>query len=320
MNTRHLSRRAALIGLASMASATVAAQAPMKIIVPWAPGGSTDAIARVLAQRMTESQGRTVIVDNRPGAAGKIGTEAGARAAPDGSTLLLVELPHAIAPAVTLRLPYAFPRDFAPITLVGTTPLILFTNADASAPADLRSFMARARGKSPLALAHSGPGTVSHLASELLAARSGVTFTLVPYKGSAPALVDVAGGVLAGHFSSLAAGAPLLGAGKLRALAVTSATRLPQLPDVPTLAELGVPDVAIDQWWALVGPAQVPAATLDKIRADAVSAIGHPATRDKLSSLGVVLRTSTREDLAAFMQAEVQRWGTVARSVGLKPE
>lgn len=320
MNIRNFSRREVLGTLAALASTPALTQTAMKIIVPWAAGGSTDAIARAIAQRMSETLGRSVIVDNRPGAAGQIGTEAGARAAPDGNTLLLVELPHAIAPAVTLKLPYSFPRDFAPITLVGTTPLILFAGADAGAPQDFRTFMARAKSGPPLALAHSGAGTVSHLASELLAARTGVKFTLAPYKGSAPALIDVAAGVLAGHFSSLAAGSSLLNAGKLRGLAVTSVNRLPQLPNVPTLSELGVPDISIDQWWALVGPAQTPPEVLEKLRAEATSAIGHPAVHDRLSSLGVVLRTSTRGELATFMQAEVQRWGAVARNVGLKPE
>ncbi|HYF17343.1 MAG TPA: tripartite tricarboxylate transporter substrate-binding protein [Ramlibacter sp.] len=323
MTSLPLTRRQAVVALAALAGGPAIAQQqqPGRIIVPWAPGGSTDAIARALAQRMGELTGRTLVVDNKSGAAGQIGTEAGAKAAPDGSTLLLVELPHAIAPAVTLKLPYEFPRDFAPITLVGTTPLILFTTADGGAPADFQSFMARARGPQPLALAHSGAGTVSHLSSELLTARTGVKFTLVPYKGSAPALVDVAGGVLAGHFSSLAAGGALLKGGKLRALAVTSASRLPLLPDVPTLAELGVRDMAIDQWWALVAPASTPPAVLERIRGEASSALTSPAVRDKLTSLGIVLRASaSREELAGFMQGEVQRWGAVARSVGLKPE
>jgi tripartite-type tricarboxylate transporter receptor subunit TctC len=321
--TMNLTRRHAVLGLlaAGLARPASAQAVPMKIIVPWAPGGSTDAIGRALAQRLSETTGRTVIVDNKPGAAGQIGTDAVAKAPPDGNNLLIVELPHAIAPAVTARLPYEFPRDFAPITLLGTTPLILFTTADAGAPADFASFMARAKGGPPLALAHSGAGTVSHLSSELLAARSGAKFTLVPYKGSAPALIDVASGIVAGHFSSLAAGSSLLNAGKLRALAVTSANRLPALGNVPTLDELGVRDMAVDQWWALVGPAKSNADMLEKLREQVAAAMAYPAVRDRLSSLGIVLRSSaSRAELASFMQSEVQRWGVVARNLGLKPE
>jgi tripartite-type tricarboxylate transporter receptor subunit TctC len=320
--TRPFTRRQALAGAFSLAVAPLATaqSVPVKIIVPWAPGGSTDAIARALAQRLSESTGKTVIVDNKPGAAGQIGTDAGAKAAPDGNTLLIVELPHAIAPAVTAKLPYDFPRDFAPVTLLGTTPLVLFTTADASSPADFAAFIARAKNGPPLALAHSGAGAVSHLSSELLAARTGAKFTLAPYKGSAPALVDVAGGTVAGHFSSLAAGNSLLQAGKLRALAVTSATRLPMLPNVPTLDELGIRDMVIDQWWALVAPARTSPELLEKLRADTIAAMGAPAVKDKLSSLGVVLRSSSRQELAAHMQSEVQRWGGVARNLGLKPE
>lgn len=317
-----LTRRHATLGLlaAALAPAAIAQAQPAKIIVPWAPGGSTDAIARALAQRLTESTGKTVIVDNKPGAAGQIGTDAGAKAAPDGNTLLIVELPHAIAPSVTAKLPYEFPRDFAPVTLLGTTPLVLFTSPGADAPADFAAFVARAKSGPPLALAHSGAGAVSHLSSELLAARTGAKFTLVPYKGSAPALIDVAGGTVAGHFSSLAAGASLLNAGKLRALAVTSASRVPMLPNVPTLDELGVRDMAIDQWWALVAPARTPPELLEKLRADTAAAMATPAVKDKLSSLGVVLRSSSRQELATFMQSEVTRWGAVARNLGLKPE
>jgi tripartite-type tricarboxylate transporter receptor subunit TctC len=320
--TPYLTRRRATLGLlaAALGPAAIAQSQPTRIIVPWSPGGSTDAIGRALAQRLSESTGKTFMVDNKPGAAGQIGTDAGAKAAPDGNTLLIVELPHAIAPAVTARLPYEFPRDFAPVTLLGTTPLVLFTTADAAAPADFAAFVARAKSGPPLALAHSGAGTVSHLSSELLAARTGTKFTLVPYKGSAPALVDVAGGIVAGHFSSLAAGSSLLQAGKLRALAVTSANRVPMLPNVPTLQELGVPDMAVDQWWALVAPARTPPELLDKLRGDTIAAMETPSVKDKLSSLGVVLRSTSRPDLAAFMQAEARRWGTAVRNLGLKPE
>ncbi|PIF75271.1 tripartite-type tricarboxylate transporter receptor subunit TctC [Variovorax sp. 54] len=321
--TLHPSRRQAVLALlaAGLAGQASAQTVPIRIVVPWAPGGSTDAIARVLAQRLSETMGRTVLVDNRPGAAGQIGTDSVAKAPPDGNSLLIVELPHAIAPAVTAKLPYDLLRDFAPVTLLGTTPLVFFTSADPAAPTDFASFVARAKSEPPLALAHSGAGTVSHLSSELLAARSGLKFTLVPYKGSAPALVDVAGGIVAGHFSSLAAGASLYQSGKLRALAVTSASRIPLLANVPTLKELGVRDMEIDQWWALVAPAHANTDMLEKLRGQVSAVMAHPGVKDKLSSLGIVLRfSSSRPELAEFMQGEVRRWGAVARSLALKPE
>lgn len=297
---------------------------PIKIIVPWAAGGSTDAIARAVAQRMTETLGKPVLVDNRPGASGQIGTDAAAKSAPDGYTLTIIELPHAIAPAVVSKLPYDLLRDFAPITLLGASPLILFVGAGSSA--DAKSYgdfikLAKAANAAP-AIAHSGQGTVSHLAAELLAAQTRIKFNMVPYRGSAPALVDVAAGTVAAHFATLASGAPLLSASKLRALAVTSDKRMPgaNTKDTPTLAELGVKGMQINQWWALVAPATTPLAVIERLRSEALAALAHPSVRERLSTLGVELKGSSRDELRGFVRAETQRWGEVARGIGLQPQ
>ena len=323
-----IQRRLLLTGAAaSLAVASFPARAaypdkPVRLIVPWAPGGSTDAIARAMAQRMGETLGQTVLVDNRPGAAGQIGTDAAAKAAPDGYTLTIVELPHAIAPAVVTKLPYDLLRDFTPITMIGTSPLILFASMGAES-VDFKTYLrdAKARAAAP-SLAHSGSGTVSHLAGELLAERTGVKFNMIPYRGSAPALTDVAAGTVSGHFATMASGASLLSAGKIRALVVTSSQRmdLPALKNVPTLAEEGIKGLEINQWWALVAPATTPLPVIDRLRADALAALAHPGVKERLSSLGVELKGSSRDELRSFMRAEAERWQAVARRIGLQPQ
>ncbi len=295
----------------------------IKIIVPWAPGGSTDAIGRALAQRLSETMGQPVVVDNRAGAAGQIGTDALAKSAADGYTLGIVELPHAIAPAVVAKLPYDLLRDFSPITLIGTSPLILFTGMGDDSK-DLKTFLktATATKGGPPAIAHSGSGTISHLVGEMFAQRTKIKFNMVPYRGSAPALVDVAAGTVAAHFATLASGAALLSAGKIRALAVTSNARMgvPALRDVPTFIELGVKDLVLNQWWALVAPITTPIDMLDKLRADTVAALASAGVQSRMSTLGVDLKGTSRDELRGFMRSESERWQTVARDIDLKPQ
>jgi tripartite-type tricarboxylate transporter receptor subunit TctC len=295
---------------------------PIKLIVPWAAGGSTDAIARAMAQRMTQSLGAPVVVDNRPGAAGQIGTEAAAKAAPDGYTLAIVELPHAIAPAVTARLPYDLLRDFTPVTMIGTSPLVFFAGMGDDSR-DFRTFIQTAAAASmPPAIAHSGAGTVSHLAAELLASRTKIRFNMVPYRGSAPALTDVAAGTVGGHFATLASGASLLGARRIRPLLVTSAQRvgLPGLDQVPALSESGLKGLEIDQWWAMMAPATTPLETIERLRREAIAALDHPSVRERMTVLGVQLKGSTTAELRAFMRAETERWRKVAHDIGLQPQ
>ena len=294
----------------------------VKIIVPWAPGGSTDAIARALAQSLTETTKQTFLVDNKPGAAAQIGTDAAAKSAPDGYTLAIVELPHAIAPAVVAKLPYDVLRDFAPITLLGTSPMILFTGVGPES-ADLKTFVKSALAtKAPPAIAHSGSGTVSHLVGEMFAQRTKIKFNQVPYRGSAPALTDVAAGLVAGHFATLASGAALLSGGKIRAAAVAGRRRLdtPALRNVPTFAELGYKDFEVNQWWALVAPATTPVETLEYLRSESIGALASPKVTERLSTLGVDLKGSTRSQLRGFMRSESERWQTVAKGIGLQPQ
>jgi tripartite-type tricarboxylate transporter receptor subunit TctC len=326
MPTMH--RRAFLAGSTALLTATGTAWAatypdrPIKLVVPWAAGGSTDAIARAMAQRMSQTIGSPVIVDNRPGAAGMIGTDAAAKAAPDGYTIAIVELPHAIAPAVTAKLPYDLLRDFTPVTMIGTSPLVFFAGMDDDSK-DFKTFLKTSAAKpAPPAIAHSGAGTVSHLAAELLASRTKIRFNMVPYRGSAPALTDVAAGTVAGHFATLASGASLLGANRIRPLLVTSTQRvnIPGLQNVPALAENNLKGMEIDQWWAMVAPATTPLDVIEKLRREAIAALEHPQVKERLSVLGVQMKGSTPGELRAFLRSEAERWQKAAREVGLQPQ
>ena len=294
---------------------------PVKLIVPWAPGGSTDAIARAIAQRMSATLGQSVIVDNRSGASGQIGTDAAAKAAPDGYTLAIVELPHAIQPAVVAKLPYDLLRDFTPVSLVGTSPLVLFANPNEFKTGEVKMFVQRARKPTaPLAIAHSGAGSSSHLAAEVFASRGTFKYVAVPYRGSAPALTDVAAGMVAAHFATLASGSSLYGAGKLSPLMVTGPIRLPALPNVPTAREAGIEGMDFNQWWAVVAPSTTPIEIVERLRAEIAAALAHPSTRERLSTLGIDLKASGRDELRTFMRGEVARWGAIARQAGVKPE
>lgn len=315
-----------LLAAVALAAASLAHAAfpdkPVKLIVPWAPGGSTDAVARAIAQRMSATLGQSVIVDNRSGASGQIGTDAAAKAAPDGYTLAIIELPHAIQPAVVARLPYDILRDFTPVSLVGTSPLVLFANPGEFKDGGIKGFLQRGRNTKapPLAIAHSGVGSSSHLAAEIFASQSGLKYVAVPYRGSAPALTDVAAGQVSSHFATLASGSSLHGAGKLTVLMVTGPSRLASLPDVPTAAEAGIKGMDFNQWWAVVAPATTPIEVVERLRSEVGAALAHPATRERLGTLGIELKGSTRDELRSFIRGEVSRWGEVARKAGVKPE
>lgn len=321
MKTRLLT--ALLLTCATLAGTAHAAypDKPIRLIVPWAPGGSTDAIARAIAQRMGETMGQSVVVDNRSGASGRIGTEAAARAAPDGYTFAIVELPHAIAPAVFNKMPYDLLRDFTPVSMVGTSPLLLFASSAQYKNGDIKGFLKNYRSsKVPLALAHSGNGSISHLSSELFSSATGIKVNAIPYRGSAPALTDVAAGQVDAHFATLASGSSLLGANRISALMVTGNARLATMPGVPTARETGIEGMQFNQWWALVAPATTPIEIVERLRSEAVAALAHPSTRERLTTLGIDLKGSTRDELRAFMRNEVDRWGAVVRKAGIKPE
>ena len=293
---------------------------PIKLIVPWGTGGSTDILARTLSQRLGQTLGQSVVVENKPGAAGAIGTEAMARAAPDGYTIGIIELPHAIAPSVVQKLPYDLQKDLQPIMLIGTSPLVLFTSAGLAAK-NVAELVAAAKAQpGTISLAHSGNGSSSHLAAELLQQKTGAKFVLASYKGSGPAMLDVTGNHVQGHFATMASGAGSLKTGKVNALAAASAKRVATMKDTPTFAEGSVSDFIIEQWWGLVVPKGTPPAVIEKIRAEVAAALGHVSIQDRMRELAIEPRPLGPDAFSTFVDSEVKRWAAVVKAAGIKPE
>jgi tripartite-type tricarboxylate transporter receptor subunit TctC len=292
---------------------------PIRLVVPWATGGSTDALARVVGQRMGATLGQEVLVENRAGAGGSLGVAAVAKAAPDGYTLTIIELPHAIAPAIVAKLPYDLGRDFAPISLIGTSALMLFTNPAVTGHQNVAGLLADARARpAALALAHSGNGASSHLAGELLQVRAGVRLNMVPYRGSGPALTDLAGSQVAAHFATLASATSLVSAGKVKPIAVASTRRMPVMPEVPTLAEAGVPGMVIEQWWGLVAPAATPEPVLQRLRRAANEMNADPAFVARLRQLGFDSTPLEDDAFRRFVVEDLARWKATASTARIR--
>jgi tripartite-type tricarboxylate transporter receptor subunit TctC len=288
---------------------------PVRIIVGYPPGGGVDVAARIVAQGLTEVWGtQNAIVDNRPGAAGSIGTELTAAAAPDGYTLMLCQIAsHAITPARAKKLPYDHVRDFAFVSMVGTTPNVIVTHPTL-AMKNLKDVIAYAK-KHPgkLNYGSSGVGASPNLSVELLKLMAGIDIVHVPYKGAAIAMADVMSGHLELMTGNLPGPLPQIKAGKLRGLAVTSAQRNARAPDVPTVAEQGVPGFDVSSWYGICTQAGVPKPIFDKLRADLLKALESPDTRKRLTDQAVDVKTSTPEQFVEHVKAETVRWTKVVR-------
>jgi tripartite-type tricarboxylate transporter receptor subunit TctC len=319
----NLCLRLGLIALAALALAAPARAFPTKpvrIIVPWPAGGSTDTIGRLVAQQLTPLLGQNVVIDNRAGGSGAIGIEFATRATPDGYSLAIIEVAHVVLSSTLARPPYNLMQDFAPITLIGTSPMILFVNAAVPAKS-VAEFIALARAKpGAVLMAHAGHGSFGHLLSELMQQRTGVRFTQVGYKGAAPAFIELAGGQVQAFTATLASGAGTLKTGRIAALAVAGTKRLDALPAVPTLTESGIPDFVVEQWWGLVTPVKTPPEVLARLHRDSVAAIEHPLVRERVSELAVVPGTSSPQAFKLLIDAEIKRWARVAADAGVKPE
>ena len=290
-------------------------------IVTGSPGALADIVSRQIALRLNERWGQPVVVENRAGAGLTIGTTIAAKAPPDGYTLLMSDR-TAIASARSLyrNLPYDPEKDLAPITLVATTPLVLVAHASVPA-ANLREFMAYAK-QQPAGLSHgtAGPGTVNHLAGELMKQMTGITMVPVHYKGTGAAMVAILGGEVKAGFSMPPIALPHLSAGRLKAYVVTSAKRIPGATEVPTVMEAGYPDLESEYWIGLLAPARTPAALLTKLNREFVEVLQTPAMRNVLLEQGSVPRPGTPEDFAGFIQSETGKWDKVIKGAGLKPE
>jgi tripartite-type tricarboxylate transporter receptor subunit TctC len=305
--------------VAPLASAQNYPSQPVRIVVPFPPAGATDSVARLISTRMAAATGWAFVIDNRPGASGNIGMEVAAKARADGYTLAMGQTANlAINPALYAKMPYDPLNDFVPIAMVAAQPVVLVVRAEASygTLADVVAAAKANPGKLTQALA--GNGTVGHLAGELLARRAGIKITNVPYKGAAPALSDLLGGQTDFMFSTPQAAVALVRSGKLRALAVSSARRLPVLPDVPTVAEAGYPGFDVVDWKVLVAPAGTPPAIVKALNAAVESALAQPATLRQLLADGSAPMGGTPEQAARTIQAESSRWGALVREAGIK--
>ncbi len=292
---------------------------PVRLVVPFPAGGTTDILARAVGQKLSEAWEQPVIVDNRPGAAGNIGSELVARSAPDGYTLLMGTVgTHAINASLYAKMPYDNVKDFVPVILVAGVPNVLVVNPalPANSVQELIAYAKANPGK--LNFASSGSGTSIHLSGELFKTMTGVQMTHVPYKGSAPALQDLAGGQVQLMFDNLPSALALIKAGKLRALAVTSTTRAAAIPDVPTVAESGLPGFEASSWFGILAPAGTPAPIVAKINADVAKWLASAEGKEKLLSQGANAAGGTPEDFAKHIQAETVKWAKVVKESGAK--
>ena len=295
---------------------------PIRLIVPYPPGGGTDFFARLVGAKMSEHIGQPIVVENRPGAATIIGAEAAARAAPDGYTVLLADSTTlAVNPSLYRKLPYDPQKDFLPISMTARFAMLLVVNPSLTKAASVKEFIAEAkRDPGKINFASVGAGTTHHLAMELFEQQSGISLNHIPYKGAAPAVQDLVGGQVPVMFLDLAAGAPQIRAGKIKALAVASARRISALPDVPTVAESGVPGFEAWAWQGLVVPAGTPQEVMTRLRVEYSKAVGDPALRQKLIDAGVEPLTSTPEELAAYIRSETAKWAKVVKEANIKVE
>ena len=292
---------------------------PLRVIVPFAPGGGSDFIGRFIAQRMSATLGQQVVVENKPGAGGMLGVEQGVKAAPDGYTLTLVASSYTVNPSL-YRLAFDPVADITPVIQLSQGPLLVVVGA--SLPyRTLTDLIAAARAKpGTIHYASSGQGSVIHLATEMFGAMAGVRMSHVPYKGTGPALTDTLSGQTQVFFSSTANAMGHVKGGKLRPLAVTTARRIPALPEVPTVAEAGVPGYETILWHGLIGPKGMPASVVERLNKEASAALGLKESAEQLQNDGVAPAGGSPAQFAALIQREIGLWRKVAAEAGVKPE
>ncbi len=307
-----------LMGSGGLASAESFPSRPVHILVPYAAGGAVDIIARTLGDVLAKTWGQQPVIDNRPGAGGIIASQALVQSAPDGYTLILVASGHPLNQFFYPKLPYDTFKDFTPITEVGYSPLALVVAGNSPA-ADLRSLLADMRQKpDAFSYATSGNGTSAHLAGELLKHMAKVQMTMVPYRGGAPAVTAVISGDVPIAMNPLAEVLSQVQGKTLRALAVTTKARSSVLPDVPTIAEQGVPDYDAAVWWGFLGPAGMPADLVDRLNRDLIAALRTPAVVERLRGLGAEPVGSSPAEFAAYMHAEADRWEPILKAANIK--
>src|SRR5258706_2769439 len=293
---------------------------PVRIISIFAPGGGNDVICRLVAQQLTERLKQQVIVENRVGANGIVGTEAAARSAPDGYTFTLIPSGHTVNASMYKKLPFDSIRDFTPITLAGSGPLVLAVHPSLPAK-NVKELIALAKARpDQLTYVSSGVGASGHLAGALFDSMTGTKMVHVPYKGMSLAVSDLMGGQVSMTFGTSLSVIPHVRTGRLRALATTGAQRSPALPELPTVAESGLPGYEASLWYGFVGPAGMPPEIVQRLNAEIAAILARPDTREKLASQGVDARSTTPDEFARILTADVARWAKVVQKLGLQAE
>jgi tripartite-type tricarboxylate transporter receptor subunit TctC len=309
---------AALACPAASAQSGVWPTKPVRIVVTFPPGGAPDTLARILADKWS-ALGQTITVDNKPGAGGNIGADLVAKSPADGTVLVLGTVgTHAINASLYDKMPYNNVKDFTPIAFLASTPNLLVVNK--SVPASNAKELIELARKSPLNFGSSGSGTSIHLSGELFNTLAGVKMQHIPYKGRAQAIPDLLGGRITMIFDNMPSALPLVKSGELKAIGVTSAQRSPAAPNIPTLAESGLPGFEATSWFALLGPANLPRDIQMRINAETAKAMAQPDVKEKLSTLGLDANVGTPEALAALIQTETVKWARVVKESGAKPD
>jgi tripartite-type tricarboxylate transporter receptor subunit TctC len=317
---------AALVAVALLGGpADLAAQSypsrPIRIIIPFPPGGAADVVARVLGQRINELHGQPLVLDNRPGAGGNLGAELAAHAQPDGYTLLMAPTSvYAVGASLYQKLTYDLVRDFAPVSMVANNPHVLVVNMQVpvNSVAELIALAKAQPGK--LSVASQGLGTVSHLEGELFRTMAGIEWLHVPYKGSTPALTDLLGDQVQVFFDSVVASRPHVQGGKLKALGVTASKRTVVWPELPTIAEAGLPGYAAESWFAVLAPAATPPEVVALLNKAVVTIMAEPATIERLLAAGLEPTSSTPEAVTAHIKSEIAKWAPIVKASGARLE
>jgi len=292
----------------------------IRIVVPFAPGGGTDVIARALAQEMAKDLGASIIIENKPGAGTIIGTQAVATSEPDGYTLLMGTFANAVNPTLNPKLPYDAHKDFAPVSLIARSFNIVVVNPKSPLQSVADLIAAAKAEPDKMSYGTFGTGTSAHLAGELFKSMAKVSMTAVPYKGAAPAITDVIGGQIQVVFTTVASAASLIEGGQLRALAVTSAQRSPAFPQLPTVAEAGVPGYAAEAWYGLFAPAKTPPEIVERLNKSVAKAVQSDAFRRLSVNEGLVMAAGSPEELDRYFLGEEARWRKVIKDAGIKAE
>jgi tripartite-type tricarboxylate transporter receptor subunit TctC len=317
--TAVLKRAAALVLLAAPAFALAQAypSKAVKVIIPFPPGGPTDVLGRIVAQRLSEKLGQPFVVENKPGASGMIGATQVAKAPADGYTILINASLHVINPSLYAKMQHDPIKDFAPVSQIADVPMVLVVNK-ANPAKDLKDVIAQAKKTPGMTFASSGNGTAPHLAGEAFNVATGAKLTHVPYKGSAPALTDIVGGHVAMMFDPIASSTPFIHSGTLRPIAVTTAKRVPTLPNVPTMAEAGLPGYEISTWYGVWAPANTPKDIVAKLSGEIAKLVREPEISKRIMQLGSVPVGSTPAEFEAYNRSEQVKFDKIVKQSGAK--